>query len=556
MGRQSEYPFCTGLRVVGVDGKIVFEVGGPNMRDGDLAAINGCIAVSEDGQRVAWIDWKLQAHLVDGQGKPVKNLKVDSALPDRPREKQIPYRCVMTADGKRVMFADRNEVVLCSEKGDELFRKRFAEVIDADLAADGSVVYVGLMEGQVLCLGADGKSRWTYQSYGARPYVRACAAGVLVAEGAGNLLLLDGQGKVARKTELAAATVIPVEHPVQAFAGPALYQEPPTLAVLKKYGAELASAWKPGDAGTAAFGKTFHPVSAELVLKCDGKNQALVHLVYRHQGKGPRLQLSGSVKPVTYELDLSTPEYRVVDLPAPAKGLEVRLTPAAGLEVAAFELYTFKFPGVNCAFIKPAGAEAGDLKLTDDAPAAGGDTDDLVLDPEDADEMGKKFYGKLKKVRIASPNTDVNRVAGPYLRNGVNPLLFFDGKGLHDEFPPPLMPATVENFASSMGCRLLIDLLHPAKPKVCAIYERTRRQSAVTKGLAILQAQPGELEDHSEDLGPEVMMGAPRVIQARRDNDQFFHVFDLSGTTLPALGVFVYGGDGADHGLSEVELYE
>jgi hypothetical protein len=156
----------------------------------------------------------------------------------------------------------------------------------------------------------------------------------------------------------------------------------------------------------------------------------------------------------------------------------------------------------------------------------------------------------MKDVKIFSVNTDVDRIAGPYFRESGNPLETFDGQRFADGKPAPWTRWKPNTFMSYMGSRIVIDLGYVSKPKLCLTYDRTLKQSDVMRGIAILKGDKRVLAE------PDLMTFQRRVITGAIENDQFFRVFDLTGQELEVLGVYVYGGDGKDHGLSEVELSE
>ena len=106
------------------------------------------------------------------------------------------------------------------------------------------------------------------------------------------------------------------------------------------------------------------------------------------------------------------------------------------------------------------------------------------------------------------------------------------------------------------GSTLIIDLNHRARPKLCATYERTLRQSEVMRAIVVLRAGKDDMVIGHEVSGPDRLATERRGVGGLLDNDQFFNVFDTAGVEMDALGVFVFSGRGKDHGLSEIELYE
>jgi len=262
----------------------------------------------------------------------------------------------------------------------------------------------------------------------------------------------------------------------------------------------------------------------------------------------------------TFELDLPTPEYRVAYLPAVDKGdLSVMLKPGKGMEVAAFAVHSFKLPGVNSAFVRPAGsdlgAQGGLLEPEPDAELGMGLE---VLDIDDSSSVAAKVRGKVKQCAIYSNSIDPDRVQGQYFAATGSPLSAFDGVRFTDGKPKPWNAARSGMFFTKRGSRVMMDLTYRARAKLCATYERTLKQSEVMEGVAVLgrlkeQFEAGEEEKAS---GPEWATYGRCGLGGVYPNDQFFNVFDLGGAPIEELSVYVYGGDGREHGLSEIEMYD
>ena len=108
------------------------------------------------------------------------------------------------------------------------------------------------------------------------------------------------------------------------------------------------------------FGRDFFPASTGIRLPAEGASPRLVHLVYRIAEKPALVTISGGEHPITFTLDLPTPEYRVVDLPYEAVGpISVSIAPDDGLEVAELSIHSFTFPGSNGLYVRPANSVGG-----------------------------------------------------------------------------------------------------------------------------------------------------------------------------------------------------
>ncbi len=549
-------PFCSSLRLVrAATGETVWRRDAPRMEDGSIAALNNCLAVSADGTRVAYLDWAHTAVLLDAAGKEIFRqplfkwqTRYKEALRLPP-----PWRVELTADAAAVLFVGDGTVLVTDAAGGKPVSLTVPGFSDACLARDGSRFFTADADGLVAGYDRTGRKLWDLPTDGANPKLAAARdGGVLVGTGAGALLYVAADGKVQRtvplpRTAPAAVTFQPL--PLQ---GPPSYRVPQTLEVLKKRaGAALLAKQEFTGAGTPACGLTFFPVPAPISLAFKGKGRQVVHLVYRHSAKTPtRVAIVTGRSGQEFFLDLPTPEFRVVDLPADGDGdFAAKVTPGDGLEIAEFAVYAYSPPGTNAAYIQPpTAALAGNTTGLDAGgnagPKTGGEAD--VLDDKDNTAVASAAKGKLKNCAIFSINPDVNKTAGPWIRNTGNALDTFDGTRLDPTRGSPWVGGKAQ---PAFGTKLLEDMGRTCRPQLCLTYDRVLTQSKLMQGIAVCRGDKADMED------PTPVCYEPRVLDGAFLNDQFFRAFDLSGATLEVLGVFVFG-PGGDEGLSEVEVYE
>ncbi len=558
LGQAPKNPYATEIRLVRAStGQTVWHHEAANLRDSSFASTIDTLAVADGARRVAMIDWNHNAVLFDETGKellrtPLFDWAKRYGKSDG-RSNPPPIRAEIARDGSTALFASGDVALLANAVGCTLARITIPSLCDARLSPDGLRFYVADVDGNVTCFDSTGHRQASTQTQGESPKLAAAPSGVFVAEGAGDLLLLDADGKPVWRTPVSEpATVV---RSTITPTGPALYREPQTLATLQKFGAKPIARWEPSGRAVDAFGRKFYPIQSPLMVSATGHEAHLVHLVYRYRaaaGEGPTVTLSAGAKSRTFVLDLPTPEYRVVDLPCEEKtDLTVTLAPARGLEVAELSIHTLVFPGSNAAFVKPASSaldHADGLEIGTDKKEKPDELD--VLDDKDPSQVARAASGRMKTAAIFSVNPDPDQVEGHYLRATGNPLDNFDGRKFLDGRPS----AWTKGELGPWGSRLLIDLNHHAHPKLCAVYERSLRQSEVMRAIVVLKA--GKADMDAATGGPDRLAIERRGVGGVLDNDQFLNVFDISTVEMDALGLFVYSGRGKDHGVSEVELYE
>ncbi len=505
---------------------------------------SGFAAVAADGALTALADYVGQALLIDKAGQVVL---CHQAGPDAPIAGRSyssgPPRGVgvcLSDGGELAVFGYTDKLVLAR-------RERVVEVPLESLAAcavepRGTVALAGLESGEVIALDPAGKEKWRFASGGLSPRLAAPAADrFLVATHAAELIQLDAAGQPVWRTDVAKA-VDTARHPARPAAtltglGPPLsYREPDTLAVAKAMlRAEAAAAWELAGTGHEAFGRTFHPVGEPIRLAVGDAGEAFLHLVYRRgaDSKPVTVVAKGKGAEEKFVLDLPTPEYRVVDIPARGPGIEFTVSGEGRFEVAECSAWRFTWPGPNVAYVQEAAAGGDATRLTESEDKSLEGLEDLL----DIEQTGTAQAGALKDTEIYAWNPDPDKVQGVYFRPAVNPLKVVDGQ----RFGNGRMGAW--SGKDIIGPWLTETFPYPTALSLVATYERDNRQSQVSTYLAVFA-----------EFNPEGGRDSGRVLAGAIDNDQFWRLFPIRGVKVRSLGVHVRAAGGR-HGLSEVEAY-
>jgi len=556
MGQAWDMPFATCLTLVNLKtGQTVWRKDAERLQHHELAG-QGRLAVAPGGRRVYLINFNHDAMAFGEDGRQLLHERMRGSemgymdrLPD-------PIRLELSRDAATVLFAGVGGILLTDADGAEVARAGVEYLCDACLAPDGSRFYACNVDGLVTCYSRASEELWNLQTDGENPRLAAREGALLVGEGMGNVLLVAPDGTVQRRIEVAEITPVELAPRQLSFEGPVLYEGPRTLAILKKHGAKRTTVWRPAEGGRELYGRTFRAAPEPLSLTAKGDGPFLIELIYRHEGV-TRVSLEQGEKTRTFELDLPTPEYRAVYLPAVEGGdLKVTLQPGEGLQVAAFAVYAFKFPGVNSAYVRPVSSDLGGGGGLGGEPEGDLDTNLDVLDLDDSTSMAAKVRGKVKKCEVYSNSIDPDRVQGQYFKPAGGPLAAFDGQKFTDGNPRPWTGARAGSFSSKRGSRVVMDLTYRARPKLCVTYEKTLKQSQVVQGISVLGRLKGQFPAEQDTPDPEWATYMPSALDGVYPNDQFLNVFDLGEVKMDILAVYVYGGDGREHGLSEIELYD
>jgi hypothetical protein len=506
-----------------------------------FAALSGFAAVSKDGAFTALADYEGSILLVDKTGKIVLRESVATAT-QKDEVRLGPPGGVgvwISHDGSVAAWAFRNALHI-ARAGKLVHVTPAASIASGGVSADGSLIFAGCEDGEVLAFGADGTKRWSFQSGGPNPQLAAIRANeLLVANNAGELIRLDSAGQELHRVNTAAAADKEKHAPrkaadFQQYAAPLEPHDPGTLALAQsQLGAKQIAAWKPAEQGAAVFGRDFYPITAPIEISAPGaEGECFVHLVYRRGEASPETTVTtlGADGAEKFVLDLPTPQFRVVDIPVRGPGVKITVGGDA-LEVAECSLWSFRWPGANKLYVAPAGG--GSNPLAKSGKGAG----DLNLD--DLLEGGAASTGKAKEAKIYVFNADPDQVKGPYLKPASDPMIALNGQ----RFGNGKLPDWVGGKPNYKGAWLTVDLGKPAPVRFVATYERVNRQSQVTANIAVFSGF-NEKENESGDL-----------LAATVGSDQFWRVFPVNSPKTAVVGVHCFGGPARPEGLSEVEAY-
>jgi hypothetical protein len=282
-------------------------------------------------------------------------------------------------------------------------------------------------------------------------------------------------------------------------------------------------------------------------LDVPASNQGyVVHLVYRKPPENPPVQVSltDGKRRETFVLDLPAPLGRSQDLAWPGQGrpLRVELSAPASVTIDEFQVWGFKWPSKNLAYVRPAGGEggAGAMQLGDEDK---GDEEDAEGDDLTGEDEGSSqgLYGKMKDAFIRVRNPDPDQVAGPYLSAGDNPLKVLNGV---------LYSADRTNDWSdkpnSRGVWFEVSFGKDATFGLVAFYSHTNRQSELARCYGVMTYEvprAGTAEMHHD-----------RPLGLVMDNDQFFRLMAVPKSRGRILRVYL-GQVRRLYGLSEVEVY-
>ncbi len=507
------------------------------------ATHSGFAAVARDGAVTALTDYVGEIMLIGKDGKEILNQQAVANVPMRRQYDWGPPGGVGTwiSDrGDLAMFGFRDQLVLAV--GAKTATVKIAGLVSGAVTPDGTLAVAGFEAGDVIAYGPDGQEHWRFQTGGIVPALASVAPDhTLIATNRGELIRLDGKGKEVWRAACGAA-VDRARHAVDAAKAPALprpaeYRVPQTLAVAKSLlKAQPLAQWTPAGEAETYAGLTFHRTQPGIKLE-GAAPEAFVHLVYRRPAESKRLAVrtSGGDGQEVFELDLPTPEYRVIDIPVHGPQVSVEIIGDGPVAVAECSLWSYSWPGPNVAYVQEATPGSGKEMSTEtnakDKDEIGGLGDDLA----DLDKDGRSLAGKLKDTAIFIWNGDPDKVQGVYFPARYSPLVVVDGKrfgnGRLGGWPrgkDQIGPWFTEMFP------------YPVALRVTATYDCANRQSQVVNTVSVFaNGDPAE-----RDSG--------RVIGGAIGNDQFWRVFPAGDVKAKRLGAHVRGGS---NGLSELEAY-
>jgi len=533
---------CEAILLEVSTGKVVWRLREDKERRSPYAALTGFAAVARDGAMTALADFDGMACLVDKAGKVLaRDEVVIEGTKDDGRGRLGPRQGVgawIAENGSTAAFGFKSLLLIA--RGSEIKRVPLTGIASGCVSADGSLVAVGLQNGEVRALGPDGTPKWAAPVGGVDPFVAATSMGTLVGTSAGLLVLLDAAGKEVRQTNVAEAAD-QGKHEARAearttnYPAPWDYRGPGTLALAKeRLGAKQLAAWRPEGEGRRAFGLAFYPAAAPIELTpAEKSKECFLHLVYRRPEGNKKLAVVTEGKDGREEfiLDLPTPEWREVDIPFRGPGKAV-VTPDGAVEIADCSLWGFRWPGANVAYVRPPKSSGTEI-VKEEGEEAGGALTEL--------EGDGAAPGAMKDCAIWWFNTDPDSVAGHWLKPVVDALEAVDGKRLGKMKP---WASASGIFAPYRGSWLTVDLKTPTKLKLVATYDRATKQSEVAANLSVFTGF-----DPKDSTSGVVLAGAV-------GSDQFWRLFPLAAEPVKVLGVHAYVGDNSPSGLSEVEAYK
>ncbi|MDB5339579.1 MAG: hypothetical protein JWN70_5198 [Planctomycetaceae bacterium] len=532
--------FCETLLIDTQTGERVWSLRDELPNQSRYAVHRGFLAVARDARRVALADYDGNLFVIGSDGIPVFQSEV--AAPDRTVTGRLGPK-----DGVAVGISDEGTLAAFA------FRSRLRLVRDADLqeiavgpiaslsvARDGSHVVVGTENGELRAFDADGKPLWTKEI--ALGPIALAAVGVnqvLAGTSDGEVVLLGADGAEIRRTnvyQIAKQTAHSLEpgKNFQALPEPYIYQPASTLEVAqKRLKAKPNSQWKGQGASRTAFGREFHRVDKAIELTAAGEGECFLHLVYRRPEGNESLTVTteGAGGKETFELDLPTPSYRVIDLPVRGPNAKVTVIPRGAVEIAECSLWTFTWPSANEAFVNSSQPQTTAKVESKDL------ADDLLEDLKVNTTVSQS--GKMKSCRVWWPNMDPDRTKGRFLPAPSDPLTMVDGKRFGNGKATPWS----SGLSTAWGASLTIDFgKEPTPVSLVATYERTTKQSQVSRHLMVFS---GVIKGEHD---------SPPALATAIGNDQFWRLFDFPTAKVQSLGIHVLSGSGTD-GLSELEVY-
>lgn len=547
-------------------GQKVWSLRVPDSHHSTYAIHSGFAALSRDATLAAFIDYDGAAFLVDKTGKVIRREKVTEA-PHDAGHRHGPYDGIgvwMSDDDRTAAFGFRK--VLLIAQADRVVKVPVEGLTSACASPDGARVVCSSGDGKVRAFDPTGKQLWEVASLGAAPLVASAGTkGTLVATGAGELILLDPAGKELRRTNVVESADRQRHElsPAAEFVrrpGPIDYVEPDTLPLAQKHlSAKEVARWHSDGAGHDAFGKRFYPLGLKAEVTAGSEaGECFVHLVYRLPGftaaspavhgkpaaktekpQSLKVATNGRDGPETFWLDLPTPEYRVVDIPVRGPKVSVAVTAEEPAEIAELSLWSYRWPGFNLAYVKPAGVDSKNVTETKEKPKGG---EDILSELDGKKAPGATPPGKLKECKIWWPNTDPDNIRGPWLPAPLDPLQVVDGRRFGNG-KVAMWSNKWGHFPPTRGGFFTVDLGETTTPAFVATYDRADRQSAVAVNLVVFTFDPANALTGGSVLGGAV------------GNDQFWRILPVTKDKVKVLGVHVIKDADNGAGLSEVEVY-
>jgi hypothetical protein len=542
MGRHCEAPMSTRTMLLDVgSGDVLWAFEGGGADDLAHAVHDGFAATANGGSRTAFISFDGRASVISREGDVRFTQQLGTPGDGRDR-RQGPIGGIGVAqsdDGGTVAFGLTTQLLLLH--GDDAIMISAPALCDLDVAADGGTVFTAFADGRVQALSRTGSRLWQRELAAPAPQLAAISGGLVVATNDGVVHRLGPDGQTVWRADVIsrAAADVRAAPTSAAVPQPRRYREPPTLALAKeRLGAQRVAAWSGRGPAAMAYDHAFQAFAGETTLTGTDLSEVFAHIVYRRTDttKALSVRTHGADGTEIFHLDIPTPEYRVVDIPVRGPNASVALVaPEGGVEVAAFSLWAFTWPGPNIAYVTPPSTDG------DDGAGDGLELDGDTLTLEESADMS----GSMKDCAIFNHNPDPDQVSGPWLRVPVPPLAVVDGKRFGNGSMKPMSEAA----DSYRGVWWTAAFPSPVQPTLVAVYDRANRQSQLAQTVAAFSGFVADERGHFDRNSGDVLAAAIA-------NDQFWRLLPLAGRPLTQLGVHVYAGDSAAEGISEVEAYE
>lgn len=531
--------FCEMLLIDTQTGERVWSLRDELPNRSRYAVHRGFLAVARDARRVALADYDGNLFVINSDGERV--FHSEAASPDRTASGRVgPKGGVavgISDDGTLAAFAFRSRLVLVRDA--EMQEIAVGPVASLSVARDGSHVVVGTDNGELRAFDADGKPFWSKEI--ALGPIALAAVGenqILAGTSDGEVLLFAADGTEIRRMNayqiaMDSANSVEPSKDFQLLSEPYVYQPASTLEVAqKRLKAKPISEWKGNGTSHTAFGREFRRVDNAIVLTAAGEGDCFLHLVYRRPEGNDLLTVTteGADGKETFELDLPTPSYRVIDLPVRGPKAKVTVTPRGAVEIAECSLWSFTWPSANEAFV------TSSQPLTTAKTESKDLADDLLNDLK-VDIVASQS-GKMKACRVWWPNMDPDRIKGRFLPTPSDPLTMVDSKRFGNGNAKPW-----SLFSTAWGASMTIDFgKEPVQVSLVATYERANKQSQVSRHLMVFS---GVIRGEHD---------SPPALATAIGNDQFWRLFDFPAAKVQTLGIHVRSGSRTD-GLSEFEVY-
>ena len=168
---------------------------------------SGFAAVAKDGALTALTDFDGVIYLIDKSGQALLREQAIEPQKEQPTYRVGPPDGVgvwISENGSTAAFGFKNLLVIA--KGKTFKRVAVTGLASGGVSPDGSLVVIGLENGDVKAFGSDGEAKWTHKMGGVAPFVAPIGENkTLVATSDGVLILLDAAGNELRKSNVAEA---------------------------------------------------------------------------------------------------------------------------------------------------------------------------------------------------------------------------------------------------------------------------------------------------------------------------------------------------------------